>query len=84
MQDYIGNSKLGSSRIENGLVPIALSLRSDFSQLVAVFDRRLDFARRLDGGIGIAIAEAKSAAERGLSLSNTLLDLARSPAGNDN
>jgi uncharacterized Rossmann fold enzyme len=56
-------------------VSVAEAMRRDFIELIAIFDRELASAP----ATGAAIAEARSAAERGLRLSGELLELLRAP-----
>ena len=57
----------------------AESVRGDFGQLIAVFDRRLASLSDADGGARSHILEAKAAAERGCKLSDKLMELLRTP-----
>ena len=56
----------------------AEALRSDFDQLIAVFDQRLASHPGADGEVRSNILEAKAAAERGRKLSQDLIELLRS------
>jgi hypothetical protein len=60
----------------SGDVSIAAeSVRSDFGELVALFNRHLDALSHHDSEARRHIAEARAAAERGLRLSNELVAL---------
>lgn len=53
----------------------AQSVRSDFSELVALFDRHLDALADGDSRARKQISKARAAAERGLKLSHELIAL---------
>jgi len=55
----------------------AESVRSDFSELVALFDRHLDALSDGDSRARKHISQARAAAERGLKLSDDLIALMR-------
>jgi hypothetical protein len=55
----------------------AESVRNDFSELVALFDRHLDALADGDNRARKQISEARAAAERGLKLSHELIVLMR-------
>ena len=55
----------------------AESVRSDFSELVALFDRHLEALADGDSRARKHISEARAAAERGLALSHDLIALMR-------
>jgi hypothetical protein len=57
----------------------AQSVRSDFNQLIAIFDWRLASLSDADGEVRSHILEAKAAAERGCKLSDKLMKLLRTP-----
>jgi hypothetical protein len=57
----------------------AESVRSDFDQLIAVFDRHLASLSDSDGQARSHILEAKAAAERGCELGDKLIGLLRTP-----
>jgi len=54
------------------------SVQQDFRGLIAIFNRHLAEAPQVVGEARSTIAQAKAAAERGLKLSQQLLDLLRS------
>ena len=53
------------------------SVQQDFRGLIAIFSRQLAEAPQVDGEARSTIAQAKAAAERGLKLSQQLLNLLR-------
>ena len=55
------------------------SVRKDFSGLIAVFDRQLESAPQVNGEVRSTIADARAAAERGLRLSEQLIEILRNP-----
>ena len=59
-------------------VRIAETVRNDFAALVEILDRQLGTASEGDCKTLSHIAEARSAAERGVELSNRLLEMLRS------
>ena len=60
-----------------GNAGIAEAVRNDFSELVEILNRQLAGGKELDARTMRHIAQAKSAAERGVSLSNQLLGMLR-------
>lgn len=65
-----------NSCLDDGSIA-AESVRSDFSELVALFDRHLDALAGHDSEALKSIFEARLAAERGLRLSHELIALMR-------
>lgn len=56
---------------------VAESIQADFQDLVGIFDRQLAGLSGPDGPMHSHIAEARSAAERGLQLSYRLIEILR-------
>ena len=61
---------------------VAEAVQKDFRGLIAIFNRQLAEALQLDRETRSTISEAKAAAERGLKLSQQLIDLLRTRAPN--
>ena len=61
--------------IQCDVASVAQSVQADFSGLVAIFDRQLESPIEIDGEARTAIAQAKSAAQRGLELSARLISM---------
>ena len=57
---------------------VVQSLRDDFLGLIAIFDRQLANGSGVSPAARSKIAEARAAAERGLRLSQNLVELLRS------
>jgi len=78
--DIYRHAAMAAKSDRHEVASVAASLRDDFSGLVAIFDRHL--ARPLDEGEAKrALSDAKSAAQRGLELSQHLIGLLRQPYG---
>jgi hypothetical protein len=60
---------------------VAEAVRSDFSALFAIFDRQLANGAGTNGRMRSHTAEARSAAKRGMELSNQLVRVLRQGSG---
>jgi hypothetical protein len=77
MDKYSQLSGISAVSRPDDLSVTADSLRSDFGGLIEIFDRHLKTVPAGDRQARLHIAQAKAAAERGLSLSNQLIALAK-------
>jgi hypothetical protein len=65
---------------EDGATFVAESIQADFQDLVDIFDHQLAGLSDTDGPMRSHVAEARSAAERGLQLSHKLIEVLRAPS----
>ena len=77
MDKYKGSFEASETSYPDNSSIAVESVRSDFSELVALFDRHLDALADGDSEARKHISEARAAAERGLKLSHELIALMR-------
>ena len=65
------------NRFPPDVASVAESVHADFIELTRIFEEQLRSARAADDTLRAAILDSREAAERGLSLSNALLEMLR-------
>ena len=70
-------NRFGGDSITSVSVATANSVRNDFGELIAIFDRRLASLADADNVERSCILEARAVAERGLKLSQELIERLR-------
>ena len=75
MDSRMVNSKPRPIRFPADVASVAETVQVDFTELVGIFEEQLRSAEAGDETLRTAIFEASKAAERGLKLSNALVEM---------